>query len=266
MTKWRLLFTGFNHPRENMAIDEALLENYRKQKIPVFRIYGWQPPGFSIGRFQKTEQVLKLEQCRQDNIPFVRRATGGSIIFHGNEVTYSVICSQEDIGYTGSVKESFKKLCSFIFLAYRKLGFNPSFAVDIKGKRTAEKSSFCFSSYQDYDILINGKKIGGNAQRRIKDTILQHGSIPLDFLFLDYRKYVCEPLENVAQLATCLQETAGRKISFEEFSKVLAESFRETLSPYLKKDMLTAKEKEIANCLMKKKYDNRNWNIKGESL
>lgn len=245
MTNWRFINSGHLHPAMNMAVDEALIEIYRDTGVPVFRIYGWKPHGFSIGYSQSAGEVLDTALCMKDNIPYVRRATGGGIIFHGCEVTYSLVCSEKDIGFPPTVKEGYKIICSFLLESYRRCDLNPAFSVDCGGGNK-NRSTFCFASFEDYDILVDGRKIGGNAQKRLKKIILQHGSIPLE-LDLPYAlKYVKEPLSLSSQKITSLKEAAGRDITFEEFSAIMKDSFRSVFFAALEEKKLTDEEMKLA--------------------
>lgn len=245
MKTWRFIDSGHLHPAMNMAIDEALIEIYRNTGVPAFRIYGWQPHGFSVGYSQDADAVLDTALCRKDNIPYVRRATGGGIIFHGSEATYSLVCSEEDIGSPPTVKDGYKIICSFLLESYRRCGLDPAFSVDC-GSGSKNRSTFCFASFEDYDILVGGKKIGGNAQKRLKKIILQHGSIPLELDLPHVLKYVREPLSLFSQKSTSLKEAAGRDVTFEEFSAVMKDSFRSVFSAEFNEKGLTDEERKLA--------------------
>ncbi|HDD64553.1 MAG TPA: lipoate--protein ligase family protein [Firmicutes bacterium] len=257
--EWRFIFTGFLSPFENMAIDEALFLSYFNKRIPTFRIYGWKPYGFSIGYSQKTDEILDLEMCKRDNICIVRRITGGSMIYHANEVTYSIVCSNSDIGNPESVKKSYKVLTSFILRSYEKMGLSPKYAIDFGG-RIRKRSSFCFMSQEDYDIVIGNRKIGGNAQKRRRDVILIHGSIPIGEEYKIAEKYTREKLRELGYRSTCLSEITGRKIDFFEFSEILKESFKEIFGD-LREGNLDGEEIRMKDKLLNEKYSKDWWNI-----
>jgi len=89
--KWRLLVHGSFDAPTNMAIDEVLLNG----ASPVFRLYSWQPACFSLGRFQSPEKVLK------ENVPFVRRMTGGGRSDFGeSRCILRVFCRRRSFGKT----------------------------------------------------------------------------------------------------------------------------------------------------------------------
>jgi lipoate-protein ligase A len=173
-TTWRLIVTSPLSGAENMAIDEALLHSFDPAlSLPVLRLYGWNPPALSLGRFQKAAEVLDMERCRDDGVAIVRRMTGGGVIYHADELTYSLVCAPGQIPPASSIKDSFRVLTGFLLAFYRALGLDAAYAVDAapEGTRLGERTAFCFAGKESFDILANGRKIGGNAQRRLKGVI-----------------------------------------------------------------------------------------------
>ena len=169
----KIINWGCFSPYRNMAIDEALLASRREDNSIIFRVYGWKPYSVSIGFFQPVEEI-NLEYLKEKNIPFVRRPTGGKGVYHANEITYSIVIPSSHEIYKLSTVESFKVI-SRIFLNFlTRLGLKPQIT-----KKSGGKHGFCFSSSNYYEISIYGKKIVGSAQRRRKEGILQHGSIPI---------------------------------------------------------------------------------------
>ncbi|MDL1970166.1 MAG: lipoate--protein ligase family protein [Candidatus Desulfofervidaceae bacterium] len=262
MKQWRFIYSEFCDPYTNMAIDEAILIAHSEGKtLPTLRIYGWRPPAFSLGCFQKAEEVLDLDRCKKEGVLFVRRITGGEAIFHHLELTYSLVCFKDEINASGSVKEGFKKICSFLLNAYKKLGLNPHFAVDIK-LPASEKCPLCFASYEDYDIIVGGKKIGGNAQKRKRDLIFQHGSIPLKLKPDVFMSYLRNKPDGLEKKVCSLTEALGREISFAELADTIKTSFKETFSVNLIEQGFTPEEEKLALKLKKEKYTTEDWNLR----
>jgi lipoate-protein ligase A len=159
MTKvWRVLpfqeFDAFT----NMAIDESLSKSVASGGQPVIRFYGWKPSAVSIGYFQAIEDEVNLANCKAFGTEVVRRRTGGGAVYHdlAGEITYSVIGRQED--FSKDIIESYKLICGWII--------NSLSLLDIKAE---------FKPIND--IIVNGKKISGNAQTRRDGVLLQHGTI-----------------------------------------------------------------------------------------
>ena len=262
MTNWRLIISPPSDAVTNMAIDEAILRTYvyTTGGIPTLRIYSWHPAAVSLGSSQSPDQVLNLSQCIIHKLPFVRRITGGEAIFHDNEITYSLVCTKSDLNLSDSVKKSFRILTAFVFNAYREMGFMPCFAGDTETYQHGDSSEFCFATTEKFDIMLDGKKIGGNAQKRSKDIIFQHGSIPFTLDFPRIKTFIKEDLGGVEQRVTCLQDELKRSVSFKEVSRILIDSFKSSYAVNLKKTILTRAEQDLAHTLSEEKYKTKQWN------
>jgi lipoate-protein ligase A len=180
---WRLIVSGASDGVWNMALDEALAESVRAGGLPFLRFYEWNPYALSLGRFQNPSGLADTAAL----VPRVRRPTGGGGIWHGDELTYSLGCRQDDLPVTG-VKASFELLSGFLLDAWNSLGWPARFAKDaVTGFELGAVTAACFAGQEEYDVTVRGKKLGGNAQRRDRLTIFQHGSIPrrLDWDMLD---------------------------------------------------------------------------------
>jgi lipoate-protein ligase A len=249
-----------------MAVDEALLHSFSsEQTLPVLRIYGWSPPALSLGRFQNAEAVLDLERCRRDGVSIVRRISGGGTIYHADELTYSIFCAPGQIPSTTSVKDSFRVLTGFLIDFYRRLGLNASYAVETAddGDRLGERTAFCFAGKESFDILIDGRKIGGNAQRRRKNVIFQHGSIPIVNCAHHGLQYMMdrspEYAENTVSLSDC-----GLATDITALRTTLLESFTYHMGVDISVGSLSSDEQRMSGELMASKYDTDRWNLQGD--
>ena len=263
---WRLMDTGPLDGPANMALDEALLSCFdAKLSQPVLRLYGWEPPALSIGRYQDPEAALNLELCLADGVPVVRRMTGGGIIYHARELTYSIVCSPEQVGEAAGVKDGFRRLCAFLLGAYRRLGLSPAFAVDLNraGERLGERTDFCFAGKEEFDVLVNGRKIGGNAQRRLRGAILQHGSIPLESRVEQAVRYLRQPAPGAAGAASLAE--LGREPQLVQLKEMVADAFQEALGIRLQRQEASDEERLAAAEFEKTKYRCDAWNLRGET-
>jgi lipoate-protein ligase A len=226
MNDWRVIVSGPADPVNNMAVDEALFAEYELRRQPVLRLYGWNPAGISIGVNQREDDAVYVECCRESGVPVVKRVTGGNAIFHDDELTYCVVCSVEDIGRPQGIKESYRRLCSPIVAFYESLGLRACFSRDDpRYLDFRRKSAFCFAAWEEYDILVNGRKIGGNAQKRRRDVILQHGSIPLSLDF-DRIRFFCRGVpDNAEGSITSLNELTRRRWTWTEAKESLLIAF-----------------------------------------
>ncbi|HTD67710.1 MAG TPA: hypothetical protein VK846_14380 [Candidatus Limnocylindria bacterium] len=166
---WRQLDSGPCDYAFNMALDEALLEFAPQLGQPVLRFYGWKQPVASFGYFQKFSEIERVTHLR----PLVRRPTGGGLVPHDADWTYSVIVPPNHAWYELRASESYERVHQWIQIAFTALGVATELAAccrkDIPGQ--------CFAGYEKSDVLRFGKKIAGAAQRRTKSGLLIQGSL-----------------------------------------------------------------------------------------
>ena len=262
---WRLIDGAPLDGPANMALDEALLCCFDAQhSLPVLRLYGWEPPALSVGRYQDAAAALDLELCAADGIPVVRRMTGGGIIFHAQELTYSIVCAPEQVGEAVGVKDGFRRLCGFLLGTYQRLGLDSAFATDLNhaGAPLGRRTAFCFAGKEEFDVLVNGRKIGGNAQRRLRGAILQHGSIPLESRVSDALRYLKEPAPGAAG-AVSLAEL-GLRPELAALKRMLIDAFQERLGVRLQVTPPSGAELVTAARLEQTKYRCDDWNLAGK--
>ncbi len=248
-----------------MAIDEALLRSFDPgSSLPVLRLYGWSPPALSLGRFQKAPEVLDLERCRADNVAVVRRVTGGGVIYHADELTYSLVCAPGQIPPAVSVKDSFRVLTGFLLAFYRRLGLDPAYAADAApdGARLGERTAFCFAGKESFDILARGRKIGGNAQRRLKGVIFQHGSIPLQNRAVTGLTYMRDQAPEHAEGTASLAEY-GVSADRDSLIREIAAAFSDYFGVVLESDTLSEPERADMDGLLANRYSADSWNLEG---
>jgi len=118
-------------------------------------------------------------------------------------------------------------------------------------KRLGERTPLCFAGVESCDILVNGRKIGGNAQRRLKNVIFQHGSIPLRQIANEGNTYLVQPDYGIVERTTSLEDQ-GVTVGVEQLANLLIRSFAESFSVVFKHDELTAAEQEAAAGYMQK--------------
>ncbi|MFH1768932.1 MAG: lipoate--protein ligase family protein [Candidatus Omnitrophota bacterium] len=261
--RWRIIV---DHPCcgfYNMAKDEVLSKFYEGANVPTLRIYRWQRPFVSLGYSQNAAAVIDIESCDNLGVGVVRRITGGFVFFHNDELTYSLICHKDDLNLPRGVKDSYKTLNQFLLNFYYRFNLKASFACDIV--RTQDRppgGNFCLSSYEPFDILIDGKKIGGNAQRRSREIIFQHGSIPRSFDC----KMIAALIKKQDALCrngfTSLDLITGERTDFSKLRDIFLECFSEKFNVSYSYGYLNNRESNHLTQLIKTKYLSSEWNLK----
>lgn len=262
MQTFRLIESGYCDAATNMAVDEALfLDHKQHMSLPTLRIYGWETPAFSIGSSQDPRSILHLGRLEEKGVPVVRRSTGGGVLFHDDELTYGVIACASDFNATKDIKDSFEKITGFLIEAYGMLGIKAGFS-RTKTSRPHTIEEFCFARKEEYDIVASGKKIGGNAQRRRRETILQHGSIPLTYNKEKAGTFLLHPEVFNNLKITTVGELTGKKITFHHMADILIAAFSAHLPGRAVRMPLSSREQALAEDLKKTKYGDPEWNLK----
>jgi len=168
MTPWRLLIHGPASPARNMAIDEALLREVRE---PVLRIYEWNVPAVSLGYFQHAALA-------KGKRPFVRRYTGGGLVDHAHDVTYTLVLPRAHPWMKLSAPESYRHIHRGVQAALAACGI-ASDLTPAASAAPAVESDACFAKPVRFDIVAAGSKLSGAAQRRTREGLLHQGSILL---------------------------------------------------------------------------------------
>ena len=184
---WLLLNSGPGDAAFNMAFDEALLEFAAALGEPILRFYGWTEQAASLGYFQKYAEVERLTLLR----PLVRRPTGGGVVPHDADWTYSLVFPPDHWWHALRATESYRQTHEWIHAAFSKLHV----PTDLSAVRRRELPGQCFVGAEQFDLLWHGRKIAGAAQRRNRRGLLIQGSIqppPLNLARADWQKAMCD--------------------------------------------------------------------------
>jgi lipoyl(octanoyl) transferase len=166
---WFFLNSGKCDAAFNMALDEVLLENVSQLGKSVLRFYGWTEPAATFGYFQKISDVERATLLR----PLIRRPTGGGIVPHDADWTYSFVVPPNHEWYSLKAVESYRRIHEWIQSAFTKLKVEMELAPCCKKSLPGQ----CFAGHEKFDLLYHGKKIAGAAQRRNKSGLLIQGSV-----------------------------------------------------------------------------------------
>ena len=155
----------------NMAWDELRLRLARDEGFPLLRFYSWAEPAATFGRFQKFADVSEWTRIR----PLLRRPTGGGLVLHRDDWTYSLVFPFGDAWHGLRARESYLRLHQWIQRAFGKLGF----ATELAPARRVVlgKAGRCFAGAEANDLVFLGKKIAGAAQKRDRSGLLIQGSV-----------------------------------------------------------------------------------------
>jgi len=184
---WLWLDSGPGAADFNMALDEALLESAATRAQPVLRFYGWIERAATFGYSQRYTEIERLTLLR----PLIRRPTGGGLVPHDADWTYSLVFPPDHWWYALRAHDSYERVHAWIRDAFTRIGvdtvLSPGCRKDAPGQ--------CFAGAERHDLLWQGRKIAGAAQRRNKLGLLIQGSIqppPLPLVKADWQEAMCD--------------------------------------------------------------------------
>jgi lipoate-protein ligase A len=225
-----------------MALDEALLRTGPVRL--TLRTYRWDPWSLSLGYFQTVDRE-EVERFLEGGFGLVRRPTGGGAIFHGPEVTYAVAWPTGFPGLPRDAEGAYGIVHGALARALGSLGVptelrNDSALLSDTGR---EGEFWCFYHSVAFDLVREGRKLVGSAQRRTRRGFLMHGSIPLE--------------EN-----PLTPEAAFAPAGAEEVSAALARELGLALGGDPEPGEATREEEATADRLARERYADPRWTFR----
>ncbi|WP_372442934.1 lipoate--protein ligase family protein [Pseudogracilibacillus auburnensis] len=267
---WAYLDSGYHDAATNMAIDEALLQFHSEKKIkPTIRFYGWERPSLTVGHFQNVQKTINFSGVEKHSCDFVRRLTGGSAVLHDDELTYSIIVNEDHPKIPHSINKAYYVLSQGLLEGYRNLGIEADFAIP-KRELLRERSAVCFEKPAIYEMIVDGKKISGNAQTRKNGVLLQHGSIPMSFdakMLFDLFNFSSEKIRErqraaFEKKAISINKITEKKHTYQMVKEAFLTGFQSCLQIELEPLVLTEEQWKYITHLTETKYRTKEWNLR----
>ena len=155
-------------PALNMAMDEALLAGLGE--IPVLRVYRWRAPAVSFGYFLPSDAARQLAGER----PVIRRWTGGGMVEHGRDFTWSLIVPADCPVHSLRPRDAYGALHGAVVRALGQAGIA---ATQVPLDLPAPAGGLCMTAPAPGDVIFAGRKIAGAGQRRTRAGLLHQGTI-----------------------------------------------------------------------------------------
>ncbi len=211
---------GAHDAPENMRRDRALLEAAEERAgcgepvEPLLRLFRFSPFAVTLGHAQDPARELDLERCRRDGVAWAVRPTGGRAIFHAEEWTYSFTAAISDPQWGGSLGEAYDRLARVLHASLLRLAVPAELALGA-ARESCEDSwdregpaPPCFASTARHEIVRDGLKLVGSAQRRTAHALLQQGSVLLGNGHLRLADYLALPEAKRASVRAALARSS----------------------------------------------------------
>ena len=260
-TDWRLLKTGKHNAATNMAIDEVILLRQETCPQPTLRLYDWSQPAFSFGYFQQITAEIDVEKCKTRGVELVRRITGGGIVVHGWDVTYSIIIPHGSDIIPSDIS------ASYCWIANRLLsGFNQiNVPAALQGGRSGTSEvgpNTCLANPAEHDVLLNGKKVAGVSQRRNRIGGVYQGYIALDMPPYEILALTSKSpgyQETLTEKSTAINSERLTPKNRQQIEDAVITGFKAVPDSRLVASKLSAEEINAAKSLAQSKYSTSEW-------
>ena len=165
MEIWDYLQSPAADAATNMAVDHALLRFAVTRGRPLLRLYTWRQPAVSYGYFQQSPAHLAGQY------EIVRRPTGGGLVYHGHDTTYTVVIPPGHALYQLGTPDAYRAI-------HRAVAAALTTPAELAEKSPAPRGQYeCFQNPVAGDVVAGHEKLAGGAQRRGRGGVLHQGSI-----------------------------------------------------------------------------------------
>jgi lipoate-protein ligase A len=242
--EWKLVLDEVPLPGSwNMAVDDFLFRSLSDEPQTYLRFYRWERPTASLGYSQNIRKVVDAGYCQKNGIDIVRRMTGGKLVLHHREVTYS-LCSSDSETFTPKLMDSYRLISEALMMGFEKMGLRSCLA-DAPPDSYVKGNLPCFSFPARNEIEIDGKKIVGSAQKRTGLKFIQHGSIPLEGdQGLLKAVSTLEGNKNKVRMIS-LSQALNRKVDFDWAVEHLISGFADFFQVSLTPKILSAEDRDL---------------------
>jgi len=213
------MWDGARGGAANMAVDEAVLLAVGEGQAPAtLRFYRWLEPTISLGYFQRYEEFQAQEEEIR-SLPMVRRQTGGGAILHDDEVTYSLVMPISDKGQSTDIADLYQLVHDAFIAVLGERGVPVAYRDGQESANSQRGPFFCFARAHRLDLVLEGEKLLGSAQRRMKQAVLQHGSLILGRHFAQQPSAQLRPeinhTNNLDEILTDVTEHIGQQLDMK---------------------------------------------------
>lgn len=223
MSEWEIIDTEVQSAEENMRFDTELLEQADTRSRPVLHLYEWAGESATYGYFTDPQELLDLSQAQNLRLHLARRPTGGGIVFHIWDMAFSVLVPAHCPEFSINTLENYAFVNRAVLAAVQEfLDHRPPLTLtpDDFSPWDADCFHFCMAKPTKYDVMWDGKKVAGAAQRKTRKGFLHQGTIALVMPPGEYLKQILRPgtrVQEAMQAHTC--PLLGRSASAEQIAQ-----------------------------------------------
>ena len=259
----RFINSGAQSATINMALDEALSTMLgQRRNYSYLRFYRWQPAALSFGYNQHLERLVDLEAVARSGLGIVRRMTGGKMVFHADEHTFSLGLTAEfiksAIGNTTTFLEMFKFAIQPMIDALIEIGVPARFSSPRETSHGRNNNLHCYAAAAGHSIFAGSNKLIGAAGVFRNNCLTIHGSIPISTVAPPKEIFTPSHRDDcTVQMATLTDYLQPAQIA--ELPFIIARSYSGQFRSEMMVDQPDTEEKTLSAALLRDKYSRLDW-------
>lgn len=221
---WNILDTGARSAEENMCLDAELLETLDSHALPILHFYDWAGDSATYGYFVEPADYLNMDGVAKVGLDLAKRPTGGGIVFHIWDLAFSVLIPAGHPQFSPNTLDNYAFVNNGVLAAVSAfLGSRPVLIPDDAPAPDLSCTRFCMAQPTKYDVVMQGKKIAGAAQRKTKKGFLHQGTIALKMPSEQYLSSILRPSKVLESMMASTFALLGAEDDLEEGRLALRE-------------------------------------------
>lgn len=200
--EWAYLESGKASAEDNMETDCRLLNGLASADKALLRFYDWDGNSATYGHFVNPLDFLDLDRASKHHLQMARRPTGGGIVFHLCDLAFSILIPQGHPSFSTNTLDNYAFVNRAVAKAVGYFLGNSEVPILLPHEPSPldqASRSFCMAKPTIYDVMLDGRKVGGGAQRRTKHGLLHQGTIVLAMPSEEFLKDVLLPNTQVLE-------------------------------------------------------------------
>ncbi len=236
---WKILHTKQAEASAIMQKDKNILESLHLEELPILHTYSFLGKAATYGHFLEPADFFDLDAVSRSGLALAKRPTGGGVIFHLWDLAFSVFIPSTHPAFSQNTLENYATINRPILYAVEEFMQKSGLTLtpDDGEALGVGCSHFCMAKPTKYDVLFEGKKVAGAAQRKTRSGFLHQGSISLLMPSKEFLEPILRPgLSVIEGMFAHTFPLLGEKGSLKELDPARQE-IQELLKKYLQREI-----------------------------
>ncbi len=248
---WRLICDDGVTASFGLSADETIAERVGAgTSVPTLRLYSYRSYCALVGRFQNVDHELRVDFCRENNIPINRRPTGGGAIIMGEDQLGVALTLPAHVDDTYSrAREIMTQFSTALVQGLKPWASTPTSTARTTLWSTARRSSGWVSIAPRSDGLL------------FHASVLVDLDVPymLRVLNTPFEKISDKEIAAIGEHLTTVRRETGSRITVPEVRKIIIQAYEQTMDVNLVPGYFSDEELKDIRTLEREKYQSDDW-------